>query len=276
MTPVPTDGQDEALDVPVEEEQTDEPDELPEDQQVDEHDGEEADEQDDDLDDEQEQDAAQRIGTTSDDDRETALATASLAVQRGELVVLPTDTVYGVGADAFDADAVQALLDAKGRGREMPPPVLISSATTLDALATGVTEYARRLVDRFWPGPLTIVCNQQRSLQWDLGETRGTVAVRMPDHRLALELLERTGPMAVSSANLTGHPAATDADQAEEMLGDVVAVIVDDGPSPGGASSTIVDCRGANGKVLRSGAISTEELNDALDGIEAVIEDEDE
>ena len=102
----------------------------------------------------------------------------------------------------------------------MPPPVLISSATTLDALATGVTDYARRLVDRFWPGPLTIVCNQQPSLQWDLGDTRGTVAVRMPDHRLALDLLERTGPMAVSSANLTGHPAATDADQAEEMLGD--------------------------------------------------------
>ncbi len=230
---------------------------------------------DDELDDEQEQDAAQRIGTTSDDDRETALATASLAVQRGELVVLPTNTVYGIGADAFDADAVKALLDAKGRGREMPPPVLISSATTLDALATGVPEYARLLIDRFWPGPLTIVCFQQPSLQWDLGDTRGTVAIRMPDHRLALDLLERTGPMAVSSANLTGHPAATDADQAEEMLGDQVAVIIDDGPSPGGAASTIVDVRGLNGKVLRTGAISLEDLNDALDDIEATIEDED-
>jgi tRNA threonylcarbamoyl adenosine modification protein (Sua5/YciO/YrdC/YwlC family) len=221
-------------------------------------------------------DGATRLATADDDAREEAIASASLAVQRGELVVLPTDTVYGVGADAFDPKAVQALLDAKGRGREMPPPVLISSATTLDALATGVTEYARRLVDRFWPGPLTIVCNQQRSLQWDLGETRGTVAVRMPHHQVALDLLERTGPMAVSSANLTGHPAATDADQAEEMLGDVVAVIIDDGPSPGGAASTIVDVRGANGKVLRTGAISLEELNDALDGIDAVIEDEDE
>ena len=188
-------------------------------------------------------------------------------------MVLPTDTVYGIGADAFDAKAVQSLLDAKGRGREMPPPVLISSATTLDALATGVTEYARRLVDRFWPGPLTIICNQQSSLQWDLGDTRGTVAVRMPDHRLALDLLERTGPMAVSSANLTGHPAATDADQAEEMLGDQVAVIIDDGPSPGGSASTIVDVRGANGRILRHGAISLEELNEALDGLEATIED---
>jgi tRNA threonylcarbamoyl adenosine modification protein (Sua5/YciO/YrdC/YwlC family) len=218
---------------------------------------------------------AQRLGTSSDDDREAALATASLAVQRGELVVLPTDTVYGIGADAFDADAVKSLLAAKGRGREMPPPVLISSATTLDALATGVPEYARRLVDRFWPGPLTIVCFQQPSLQWDLGDTRGTVAVRMPDHRLALDLLERTGPMAVSSANLTGHPAATDADQAEEMLGGQVAVIIDEGPSPGGLASTIVDVRGRSGKLLRTGAISLEELNDALDGLDATIEDED-
>ena len=216
-----------------------------------------------------------RLNTDGDEAREDAISAASSAVQRGELVVLPTDTVYGIGADAFDPKAVQALLDAKGRGREMPPPVLISSATTLDALATGVTEYARKLVDRFWPGPLTIVCNQQRSLQWDLGETRGTVAVRMPDHRVALELLERTGPMAVSSANLTGHPAATDADQAEEMLSGAVAVIIDDGPSPGGSASTIVDVRGENGKVLRTGAISLEELNEALEGLDATIEDED-
>jgi tRNA threonylcarbamoyl adenosine modification protein (Sua5/YciO/YrdC/YwlC family) len=216
-----------------------------------------------------------RLHTDGDEAREEAISAASSAVQRGELVVLPTDTVYGIGADAFDPKAVQALLDAKGRGREMPPPVLISSATTLDALATGVTEYARKLVDRFWPGPLTIVCNQQRSLQWDLGETRGTVAVRMPDHRVALELLERTGPMAVSSANLTGHPAATDADQAEEMLSGAVAVIIDDGPSPGGSASTIVDVRGANGKVLRTGAISLDELNEALEGLDATIEDED-
>ena len=147
--------------------------------------------------------------------------------------MLPTDTVYGIGADAFDPDAVKALLEAKGRGREMPPPVLISAATTLDALATDVPGYARALVDAFWPGPLTLVCTQQSSLQWDLGDTRGTVAVRMPDHEVALELLERTGPLAVSSANLTGRPAATDAEQAEEMLGDGVAVIVDAGEAPG-------------------------------------------
>jgi L-threonylcarbamoyladenylate synthase len=269
MTPVPTDGQDEALDVPVEDEQADEPDDEPSEDEPSE------DEPSEDEPTEDEPTGARRMATDSLEAREEALAAASMAVQRGELVVLPTDTVYGIGADAFDAEAVQSLLDAKGRGREMPPPVLISSATTLDALATGVTDYARRLVDRFWPGPLTLVCNQQPSLQWDLGDTRGTVAVRMPDHRLALDLLERTGPMAVSSANLTGHPAAVDADMAEEMLADHVAVIIDDGPSPGGASSTIVDVRGHRGKVLRTGAISLEELNEALEDMDKTIEDED-
>ena len=149
--------------------------------------------------------------TGTDDEREAAIEAAAEAVQRGGLVVLPTDTVYGVGADAFDHAAVQALLDAKGRGREMPPPVLISSATTLDALATKLPAYVAALTEAFWPGPLTLVCDQQPSLTWDLGEARGTVAVRMPDHAVALALLERTGPLAVSSANLSGLPAATEA-----------------------------------------------------------------
>ena len=184
-------------------------------------------------------------------------------------MVLPTDTVYGIGADAFDPDAVKALLEAKGRGRDMPPPVLISAATTLDAIATDVPGYARALVDAFWPGPLTLVCTQQSSLQWDLGDTRGTVAVRMPDHDVALELLERTGPLAVSSANLTGRPAATDAEQAEEMLGERVDIIVDAGEAPGKEASTIVDVTGSQGRVLRRGALSIEELNAVLEPLGA-------
>ena len=219
--------------------------------------------------------SSERYPTGTDEERESAIEAAALAVQQGELVVIPTDTVYGIGADAFDAEAVRALLAAKGRGRAMPPPVLIGAATTLDALAVRIPGYARALVEEFWPGALTIVCHQQSSLQWDLGDTRGTVAVRMPDHEVALAILERTGPLAVSSANLTGHPAATDADQAEEMLGDLVTVIIDDGPSPGGSSSTIVDVRGHRGKVLRTGAISLEELNEALEDMDKTIEDED-
>ncbi|GAA1930804.1 L-threonylcarbamoyladenylate synthase [Nocardioides lentus] len=214
-----------------------------------------------------------RLSTTGDDpeEREAAIEAATSAVRRGELVVLPTDTVYGIGADAFDADAVQALLDAKGRGRDMPPPVLVSAAGTVDALAVDVPAWARALLDAFWPGGLTLVCHQQASLQWDLGETRGTVAIRMPDHPLVLEVLERTGPLAVSSANTTGLPAATTADEAAGMLGDQVAVVLDDGPSPGGVASTIVDATSETGRVLREGAISLVELNSVLEPLGAVI-----
>ncbi|HEU5037143.1 MAG TPA: L-threonylcarbamoyladenylate synthase [Nocardioides sp.] len=215
-----------------------------------------------------------RYPTGTAEEREEAVEAASLAVQRGDLVVLPTDTVYGIGADAFDPAAVRGLLAAKGRGREMPPPVLVSAATTLDALATRVPGYARALVEAFWPGPLTLVCHQQTSLQWDLGDTRGTVAVRMPDHEIAREILERTGPLAVSSANKTGMPAATDADQAEEMLGDSVAVIIDAGESPGGEASTIVDCTGTQGRVLRRGALSLDRLNEVLEPLGATLTDE--
>jgi L-threonylcarbamoyladenylate synthase len=208
---------------------------------------------------------ALRFSTSDPDELEAGIANAALEVQRGRLVVLPTDTVYGVGADAFDARAVTRLLAAKGRGREMPPPVLVSAATTLDALAVGVPAYARALVEELWPGPLTLVCRQQPSLQWDLGDTRGTVAVRMPDHEVAIELLSRTGPLAVSSANKTGMPAATDADAAEAMLGNDVAVILDDGPTPGAEPSTIVDVTGmGGGRLLRQGALSLERLNEVV------------
>ncbi len=215
-----------------------------------------------------------RYSTAEDEDREAGIEAASLAVRRGQLIVLPTDTVYGIGADAFDPDAVQALLKAKGRGRDMPPPVLVSSATTADALAVGLPDYARALIKEFWPGPLTIVARQQKSLQWDLGDTRGTVAIRMPDHAVALEILERTGPLAVSSANTTGHRAATSADQAEEMLADKVEVVIDGGPSLGKAASTIVDVTGKKGRILRLGALSLDRLNEVLEPLGAALADE--
>src|SRR3954452_10054534 len=215
--------------------------------------------------------------TADDGELETAIEAAARAVQQGQLVILPTDTVYGIGADAFDAAAVQALLDAKGRGREMPPPVLVSAATTLAALATNVQPYVDALTEAFWPGPLTLVCEQQPSLTWDLGETRGTVAVRMPDHEIALALLERTGPLAVSSANLSGLPAATEAAAAEGMLGESVEVVLDAGPSPGGEASTILDLRLSQPRLLRLGALSAAELNDVMQPLGAtVIEPDDE
>ena len=219
---------------------------------------------------------AERFPTETDEEREAALDAASQAVRRGRLVVLPTDTVYGVGADAFDPDAVSRLLAAKGRGREMPPPVLVGTKGTLEALATRVPAYVAPLVAEFWPGALTIVCHQQPSLQWDLGETRGTVAVRVPDHEIARRLLERTGPLAVSSANLTGSPAATDAAQAVEMLGEDVSVVIDAGTSPGGQASTIVDVTDETPRVLRIGAITVAELDEALSDLAITVERPDE
>ena len=217
---------------------------------------------------------ASRYDTSSEAEREEGIAAAGRAVQRGRLVVVPTDTVYGIAADAFNAEAVTTLLAAKGRGRQMPPPVLVSAKTTLDALASGIPDWARALVDELWPGPLTLVLHQQTSLQWDLGETRGTVAVRMPDHDVALELLARTGPLAVSSANRTGLPAALDADDAEKMLGERVRVILDAGPTPGPIPSTIIDCTTDEGRVLRQGVLPLERLNEIVSGYDTEIVDE--
>lgn len=197
---------------------------------------------------------------TEPESRDQAVAAVAEAVQRGEVVVLPTDTVYGVGADAFDAEAVRDLLEAKGRGRQMPPPVLVPNKRTLDGLTTAVPSYARRLVEVFWPGPLTLVLQAQSSLMWDLGDTNGTVAVRMPDCDLTLEVLSATGPMAVTSANRTGEPPATSVEQAREQLGDAVSVYLDGGPSAGGLASTILDCTGDDLVVLREGGLTEGEL----------------
>jgi L-threonylcarbamoyladenylate synthase len=205
-----------------------------------------------------------RYDTSDPAQLESGLAAATTAIRAGELVVLPTDTVYGLGADAFDPAAVRRLLDAKGRGRDMPPPVLVGSAPTLDALAGALPAWARTLVEHYWPGPLTLVVREQSSLQWDLGDARGTVAVRMPHDPVALELLGRTGPLAVSSANLTGRPAATDADQAAEMLADKVSVILDAGPTLDDRPSTIVDCTAEQPRVLRVGAVPVDELRALL------------
>jgi L-threonylcarbamoyladenylate synthase len=194
--------------------------------------------------------------------REAGLTAAVTAVLRGELVVLPTDTVYGLGADAFSPAAVRRLLAAKGRGRDMPPPVLVGTVRAASALVEDLGPYGQLLIDEFWPGGLTIVCRAARTLNWDLGDTRGTVAIRMPQDPVALALLTETGPMAVSSANLTGSPAASTAEEARDQLADSVAVYLDGGPSTGGVASTIVDLTGSQPRLLRRGAISIGKLRE--------------
>lgn len=200
--------------------------------------------------------------------RTAGLDEAVHAVSRGALVVLPTDTVYGIGADAFDARAVALLLSTKGRGRQKPPPVLVGDPATLDGLAADVTPEVRALVERFWPGPLTIVCRAQPSLAWDLGDTQGTVALRMPADDVALALLRRTGPLAVSSANLSGQDSAVTAQQAVDYFGDKVAVYLDAGPSAGGTASTIVDATSSPMRILRHGALRREQLAEVVGDID--------
>jgi tRNA threonylcarbamoyl adenosine modification protein (Sua5/YciO/YrdC/YwlC family) len=200
----------------------------------------------------------------------TGMREARQAIVRGELIVMPTDTVYGVAADAFSPAAVARLLAAKGRGRQQPPPVLVAGRDMMHALVSDVPDEVSRLADEFWPGGLTVVLPAQPSLTWDLGDTHGTVAVRMPDHPLALELITETGPLAVSSANLTGKPAAIEAADARIMLGDSVAVYLDAGASSTGVASTIVDATSLIGaehpvvRVLREGAINRQRLRDVL------------
>ncbi len=198
------------------------------------------------------------------DARADAIETAAHSIGSGELVVLPTDTVYGLGADAFDAQAVAQLLHTKGRGRNSPVPVLVGSWQTLDGLVSLVDERTRQLVEAFWPGGLTLVVTHARSLTWDLGDARGTVAVRMPLHPVAIELLERTGPMAVSSANRHGQPPAQTALEARGQLGEDVAVYLEDGHVSGGVASTIVDVTGARPRILRLGAIDAPTLRQVV------------
>jgi len=211
-----------------------------------------------------------------DTDLLTGFRLAKVSLDRNELVVLPTDTVYGIAANAFSPKAVEALLNAKGRDRTMPPPVLIPKVETLSALASDLPLVANQLAAAFWPGALTMVLKAQRSLEWDLGETRGTVALRVPDHKITLALLEDVGPLAVSSANLTGKDAAVNVQQAVEHFGDNVAVYLDGGASPKGEASTILDLTqvrdGEPIRVLRKGAISLDRIRSVIGNVELEVD----
>lgn len=196
---------------------------------------------------------------------------ARTAVAAGRCIVIPTDTVYGIAADAFSHSAVAALLAAKGRDRGFPPPVLVADRPMAAALAERIPPEVEALLDAHWPGPLTIIVRAQASLTWDLGDTGGTVALRVPDHPIAIGLLRETGPLAVSSANLHGMPAATTAQAAADMLGDRVDVVLDagpvGGPVPDGAAngSTILDCS-TDGvvRIVRQGVLPREAVAEAL------------
>jgi L-threonylcarbamoyladenylate synthase len=218
-------------------------------------------------------DMSARYDCTDPEQRAKGIGEAAAVLRKGELAVLPTDTVYGLAADAFSPDAVTALLAAKGRGRQMPPPVLVGSRRAALALVEDVSISGNDLIDEFWPGGLTLVFRSARSLVWDLGETKGTVAVRMPLHAVALDLLKEAGPLAVSSANRTGSPPATTAADAESQLGDAVTVYLDGGPCTADVPSTIVDLTGPIPRLLRKGVIPVQRLREV---VALIVDDEDE
>ena len=211
---------------------------------------------------------SERFDVLQPEGRTIGMAVALASLARGELVVAPTDTVYGVACDAFTRKAVAALLAAKGRGRDMPLPVMVGTVATFRAVTATRGDYGDRLVEAFWPGPLTLVCPEQPSLQWDLGEGGGTVAVRMPDHELMLELLVKHGPLAVTSANRSGQPPATTCDDAERQLGSSVQVYLDGGDAPRAVASTIVDLTAPTPRVLRAGALPVERLLEIVPDLE--------
>ena len=204
------------------------------------------------------------FGCADPDQRSVGIASAAGALKGGRLVVMPTDTVYAIGADAFNGAAVAALLAAKGRGRDMPVGVLVGSWHTIEGLVYTMPAGARDLIRAFWPGALSLVVAQAPSLQWDLGDARGTVMLRMPLHPVAIELLREVGPMAVSSANVSGRPPAVDADEARSQLGELVEVYLDAGRSQQQAASTIVDLTGTAPRILRPGPVGVERIAEVL------------
>lgn len=205
---------------------------------------------------------------TNELQRAEGLAHAQKAIAAKQIIVMPTDTVYGVAADAFSPQAVATLLAAKGRGRNMPPPVLIPRIGTMEGLATDIPDDARKLAEKYWPGPLTLIFHAQPTLTWDLGETKGTVALRVPDEQLALDLLTITGPLAVSSANRTGQAAAQTGSEARSQLAESVEVYLECGFRPldgkDANPSTIVDATGLRLRVVREGAISLAEIQQMI------------
>lgn len=199
------------------------------------------------------------------EEREAALARAAEELRGGRLVVFPTDTVYGVGAHAFNPFATAMIFQAKGRPRSLPLPVLVAQPRQAWALAARVPAAAAALAAAFWPGALTIVLPESDSLDWDLGETRGAVAVRIPDHPDALCLLDEVGPLAATSANRSGEPTPRSVGEITARLGHAVSLYLDGGPARRDVPSTIVDVIGRRPRIVREGAVPIGEVRRVLE-----------
>jgi L-threonylcarbamoyladenylate synthase len=192
------------------------------------------------------------------------LSDAAAAIRRGELIVFPTDTVYGIGTRPDDPAATARLFEAKRRPRDLELPVLVATAVAARAVAA-FDERAERLAAALWPGPLTLVLLRGADASaWDLGGDPGTVGVRAPHHPLALALLGDTGPLAVTSANLSGRPPADTCDELEALFGDRVGVYLCEEVPLGRVVSTVLDLAHGAARILREGSVSREALTELL------------
>jgi L-threonylcarbamoyladenylate synthase len=203
----------------------------------------------------------QRIACSDGAHRDRAVAAALAAVRRGDLVLIPTEAVYAIATDAFSRRGVAAMRDAKGYDEQVPLPVMVGARSTVGGIAARITDDARALMDAFWPGPLTLLMAPQSTLAWDLPPD-APLAVRMPMHPVALALLDRAGPLAVTTANQPGLPAPADVDDALEQVGDDVSLALDAGDLSEGPSlpSTVVDVTGAVPRVVRAGEVPIDRL----------------
>lgn len=192
--------------------------------------------------------------------REEAIADAADALRAGELVVLPTDTVYGIAADAFSTIGTASIFAAKKRQRSVPLPIMVRGPKQLIGITRQVPVAAERLMAAYWPGELTIVIASEPNLRWDLGDDQGTVAVRMPLDDVTLAVIRAVGPLALTSANISGQPPATTVEEAQEQFGDAVRYYLDDGPRASSLPSTIVDLTRSSPHILRTGSLDAAEV----------------
>lgn len=197
-------------------------------------------------------------------DNMNALKLVAEELRQGKLVAFPTDTVYGVGAMAFNSEAVERLYDVKKRARYKPIPILVTGPEQLALVAREVNDLAKKLIEKFWPGALTLVLPRHPNVPSVIGGGGDTIAVRMPGHVLTLALLQEVGPIATTSANLSGRDSPLDAQQVIMNLGGRIDVILDGGPCPGGVDSTVVDTTGGVLRVLRETAIPARVIREAI------------
>lgn len=181
-------------------------------------------------------------------------------LESGGIVAFPTDTVYGIGTSAFNNEAVLSLFEAKGRSRMQAVPVLISSMAQIDTVTTGLSDLARSLAEKYWPGPITLVLSKNTNLAEAVSPS-DTVGVRMPKHEFAKSLLDAVGPLAVTSANITGHKSLSGADEVFQAMKGKIELVIDGGKTPGQIPSTVVDCTGMKPVIIREGPISQAEID---------------